>query len=157
MDTTDAFLSQPYDCLLLVHPDIQVLEQKAVEILRLGIPHLNLSKELSTALLTVSAGERSRFAHKWLMDTLATFQTGPILCTHPDLFFEPSLELDSLALFRQAARLRRSIILWPGDYAAGILSYAVPEHHHFHTWKISDSLLRQPLVVICPIPASQGA
>ena len=149
-------LSHSYDCLFFVHPQIQVLEKKLIEIQSLGIANLNVSKELSTALMTVLAGDRSRFSQKWLIDSLTSFQTGPVLCTCPDLLFDPSLKIDPLALFRQAARIIQLIVLWPGEYSANTLSYAVPEHHHFRTWKVSDSVLLHPLVIIKRVSTEQG-
>lgn len=157
INTLAELLSQPYDCLLLVHPYIQILEKLSTEIQESGVSHLNISKELSTSLMTVSASERSRFSQKWLIDTLATFQRGPVLCTCLDLLFDPSLKIDSLSLIRQAARIKQLIVLWPGEYSANTISYAVPEHHHFRTWKVTDSLLRQPVLLIHQISASQGA
>lgn len=157
INTLASLLSQPYDCLLLVHPNIQILEKLSTEIQGLGLSHLNISKGLSTSLMTVSASERSRFSQKWLIDTLATFQRGPVLCTCLDLLFDPSLNIDPLSLIRQAARIKQLIVLWSGEYSANTLSYAVPEHHHFRTWKVTDSLLQQPVLLIHQISASQGA
>ena len=157
IQTIDAILSQSYDCLLLVHPHIHVLERISKEIEGSGMAHLNISKELSAALMAVSASERSRFSQKWMIDSFSSFPSGPILCTCPDLLFDPSLEIDALALFRQAARMMQLIVMWPGEYSANILSYAVPEHHHFRTWKISDALLRQPVVIIQQLTSSLGA
>ena len=157
INTLAELLSQPYDCLLLVHPYIQILEKLSTEIQGLGLSHINISKGLSTSLMTVSASERSRFSQKWLIDTLTIFQNGPVLCTRPDLLFDPSLKIDPLSLIRQAARIKQVIVLWPGEYSANTLSYAVPEHHHFRTWKVTDSLLQQPVVLIHQISASQGA
>jgi hypothetical protein len=155
-NSTTAFLSRPYDCLLLVHPNLQILERMYNEIQGLGVATLNVSKELSTFLMSVSANDRGRFSQKWLSDSLTSFQNGPVMCTCPDLLFDPSLEIDPLALFRQAARIIQIIVLWPGEYSANKLSYAVPEHHHYRTWNISDSLLRQPVVIIQQISTSQG-
>lgn len=155
--TLAALLLQPYDCLLLVHPYIQILEKLSTEIQESGVSHLNISKELSTSLMTVSASERSRFSQKWLIDILDTFQNGPVLYTCPDLLFDPSLKIDPLSLIRQVARIKQLIVLWPGEYSANTLSYAVPEHHHFQTWKVTDSLLRQPVLLIHQISAAQGA
>lgn len=155
--SVNALLRQSYDCLILVHPQIQALKKVIEEAQELGFASLNLSKGLSTSLLSVSALARSRFAHQWLMDTLASFQRAPVICAYPDLLFDPSLQIDPLALFRHAARFIQIIVMWPGEYSANTLSYAVPEHHHFRTWKISDSLLRQPAVIIQRISTSQGA
>jgi hypothetical protein len=121
-----------------------------------GFTSLDINKALSTSLLSISVSERSRFSQKWLVDTLTLRQKGPVLCTGPDLLFDPSLEIDPLTLFRQAARITQLIVLWPGEYSANILSYAVPEHHHYRTWRISDSLIRQPAVIIHRISTSQG-
>lgn len=151
-DNITAFLQQPFDCLLVVHPDIRVLEKISVEIQGSGMARLNLSKELSPSLIPVLAKERGRFSQRWLVDVLAAFPDGPVLCACPDLLFEPSLEIDPLALFRQAARVRPLVVPWPGEYSANTLSYAIPEHHHFRSWKISDAWLRQPLIKIHRIP-----
>jgi hypothetical protein len=151
------FLSQPYDCLILVHPQIHVLEMVSNQIQGLGFAFLNVSKELSASLMCISVSEHSRFSQKWLVDSLASFAHGPVLLTCPDLLFDPKLSIDPLTLFRQAARLSQLIVLWPGEYSANTLAYAIPEHHHFRTWKVSDALLRQPVVVIQQISTSQGA
>ena len=133
-----------------------MLEKIAREVQDSGLSHLNINKELSFSLLNISAYERSRFSQNWMLETLATFQNSPIMCTSPDLLFEPSLKIDPLALFRQCARIKQLVVLWPGEYSAKTLSYAVPEHHHFRTWKVTDSMLLQPVVVIHRISTSQG-
>jgi hypothetical protein len=156
IDNLAALLSQHYDCLILVHPYIQILEKLSTEIQGLGVSHLNISKELSTSLMIVSASERSRFSQKWLIDTISTFQKSPVLCSCPDLLFDPSLIIDPLSLIRQLARIKQLIVLWPGEYSTNALSYAVPEHHHFRTWKVTDSLLQQPVVLIHQISITQG-
>jgi len=154
INTTYEIISKHYDCLILVHPQIQILEKISNEIQGFGIAHLNVSKDLSASLMEVSMNERSRFSQKWLIDTLTSFKKGPVLCTCPDLLFDPSLEIDPFSLFRQAARVIKLIVMWPGEYSSNNLSYAVPEHHHFRTWKVSDSLLRQPIVMIQRISSS---
>lgn len=156
INAISVLLSQPFDCLILVHPQIQVLERKSIEILGLGISHLNISKKLSTSLMNISANERSRFSQKWLNDTLVTYQNSPILCTFPDLLFDPSMEINPLSLFRQISRIKQLIVMWPGEYSSNNLSYAIPEHTHYRTWRITDSLLRQPILLIHQISASKG-
>lgn len=154
--TVDAILSQPYDCLLLVHPSTTILESKANEIQKHGISQLNICKELSKSLINVSISERSRVSQRWIMERLTAFQRGPILCVYPDLLFDPSLKIDPFILFRQAARFTKIIVLWPGEYLSGTLTYAIPEHHHYQTWKITTSLLQNPVVKIQSISNDQG-
>ena len=137
-----------YDGLILVHPHIQVLEKVPNQIKELDYAILNVGKELSASLLTVSLPERSRFLQQWLIDTLSLFQTKPVLCTCIDLLFDPSLKIDPLFLWRQAARVTQVIVLWPGEYSDGILSYATPAHHHYWNRHISASDVVQPDVII---------
>jgi hypothetical protein len=51
-----------------------------------------------------------------------------------DVLFEPSLELDPLALLRQLARVTPVVAAWPGSTGASLLTYGVPEHAHHRTW-----------------------
>jgi hypothetical protein len=147
-------LSRPYDGLFLVNPFIQILEEIAKEIIGKGIYTLNINKNLSAALLSVLVVERGGYSQKWLIDHITSIPETPILCTCPDLLFEPSLQVDPLLLFRHAARVKQIIVLWPGDYSEGVLSYAVPEHHHFRTWKITESNNQQPKILIERIPTN---
>ena len=149
-------LTQHFDCLFLVHPLINVLEKISQEIQERGVVHLNVSKGLSSSLMTVSLNQRCRFSQKWLMDTLNAYKSKPILCSQPDLLFDPSIEIDPLALFRQISRINQLIVLWPGEYKQSLLSYAVPEHHHYRSWNISDVLLHQPVVLIHRISTPEG-
>ena len=153
----ESMLAQPYDGLVLANPQVQILDEISEKVQSLGINHLNVSRELSNALMTVPTSERSRFAQEWMKDLLGQIKDEPILCSHPDLFFHPSLKIDFFALIRQVARIKRVIILWPGEYSRDTLSYAIPEHHHYKVWNISDSLLIQPKILIFQISAAEGA
>lgn len=154
--TVESLLSQPYDCLIMVDPHIQTLEGILSEVQSLGIAPLNIGAELSTALMTISTTERSRFAQEWFKDTLASFQGHPVACSHLDLLFHPSLEMDPFSLIRQVARIRQIIVLWPGAYSSNTLSYAIPAHHHYRAWRLSNALLVQPKVLIHSLAVPQG-
>ena len=153
----ESMLAQPYDSLVLANPHVQFLDDISEKVQSFGVKHLNVSKELSSALMTVPTTERSRFAQGWMKDLLGQIKDEPILCSHPDLFFHPSLKIDFFTLIRQVARIKRVIILWPGEYSRDTLSYAIPEHHHYKVWNISDSLLIQPKILIFQISAAEGA
>lgn len=156
-DSLESILAQPYDCLVLANPQVQILDEISEKIQSLGVKHLNVSKELGVALMTVPTNERGQFAEEWLKSLLGEVKDKPILCSHPDLFFHPSLKIDFFTLLRQIARIKQVIILWPGEYSKDTLTYAIPDHHHYKVWKISDSLLIQPKILIYPISAAQGA
>lgn len=153
----ELILAQPYDCLVLVNPQVQILDGISKKIQSFGVKHLNVSKELSDALMTIPTNERGPFAEEWLKNLLRELKEETVLCSHPDLFFHPSLKIDFFTLIRQIARIKRVIILWPGDYSRNTLSYAIPEHRHYKVWNISDSLLIQPKILILQISAAEGA
>ena len=83
-------------------------------------------------------------AQRALERALRESQPGPVLCTDIDLLFEPALHLDPLALFRDNSRAVTIIVAWPGTFTANVLSYAVPKHAHYRTW-------RNPDVQVCPL------
>ena len=141
-------LSHPYDLLILVHPDIRIIEACTEYVINKGYYSINISRELSNALLSESMQNRSRFAINWLLSRVTQDNKTPILCTVPDLLFEPSLLIDPFMLFRQAARIHQFIVTWLGDYQSNLLSYAIPEHAHYRTWKMSDDLLHNPKTLI---------
>ena len=146
-----------YDCLILVHPQNQVLDETIKQVNEGGFVTVELSMELSKLLMTVPMTERTRFTDKWVLEYLTSLQPGPVICAHPDLLFEPQLNVDPLALFRQVARITRLVILWLGDFSKEALYYAAPGHQHYRTWRTSDLLIHQPKVVIQRITLSQGA
>jgi len=76
-------LAQPYDGLVLANPQVQILDEISEKVQSLGIHHLNVSKELSSALMTVPTTERSRFAQERMKDLLGQIKDEPILCSHP--------------------------------------------------------------------------
>jgi len=153
----ESLIAQHYDCLILTNPQIQILDEISEKIQSFGIKHFNISKALSSVLMTVSTAERDRFAQEWLKDLIRGLREEPVLISHPDLFFHPSLKIDFFTLIRQISRSKQMIVLWPGEYSTDTLSYAIPDHHHYRVWKISDSLLIQPKIIIYQISASQGA
>ena len=145
-----------YDCLILVDPHSQVLDETIKQANDMGLTVAELSKELSKSLMDVSMNDRARFADKWVLEYLTSFQPGPIICAHTDLLFEPQLNVDPIALFRQAARITKIVILWLGDLSKDVLFYAAPSHKHYRTWRISDLLTHQPELVIKRIASMQG-
>lgn len=96
---------------------------------------VSIGGELSAFLVVSGQVDRSRSTRDWLLDELRKRSPGPVVCKDVDLLFHPSLNLDPLVLFRQASRHTKLVVLWPGRYSNGVLSYAVPEHKHYRFWK----------------------
>jgi len=122
-------------CLLLVHPDVRVLQENAETLaVEEGWQRLSVGKELSALLLNESPQSRARLARSWLGNSVAPLSPGPVVVTDIDLLFEPSWRLDPLGLFRLASRTTRLVVAWPGTFESNILAYAVPEHSAYRTW-----------------------
>jgi hypothetical protein len=122
-------------CLIVTRAEVESLEALAGRLrARYPWPHLNLNRELSTALCDVPRADRSRRAPRWLHDRLRPLAPGPVLCSGIDLLFEASLKLDPLHLFKRLGRTTRLVVLWPGTYEKETLAYAVPEHAHYRAW-----------------------
>ena len=122
-------LAQPFDGLIIVDPDIQVLDQTLHEIKSIGIQSISINKELSDALKDIPTDQRGRFTRSWLKDTIAGIQQDLIVCSNLDLLFHPSFKMDPFALICQLTRLKKIVFLWPGNYSSNILSYAIPIHY----------------------------
>ena len=135
-DAVTGFLRSSHTCLLLVHAEVRRLENVADELSSgYGWPRLPVGRALSAALLAGPPARRPHEARRWTKARLGGMAPGPVLCTGIDLLFEPLLELDPLGLLGDAGRLTRLVVTWPGDYRDGILSYAVPVHAHYRTWR----------------------
>jgi hypothetical protein len=100
-----------------------------------GWSRFSVGQVLSAALLSIPPEDRPRAAEGCITDSLRALTPGPVLCTEIDLLFEPTLHLDPLMLYRRIARLMALIVLWPGQYARGVLAYAEPGHAHYRTWR----------------------
>ncbi|MBU0705522.1 MAG: BREX-3 system P-loop-containing protein BrxF [Chloroflexi bacterium] len=130
------FLRTSHTCLLLVHLQIHRLEDTADQLLSTyGWPRLSVGQELGDVLLSESPQNRSRVARQWMPVRLGDVAPGPALCTEIDLLFDPTLELDPLGLLRDVSRLSQMVVVWPGSYQGDVLTYAVPEHSHYRTWR----------------------
>jgi len=129
-------------CLVLVHPEIQFLEKAQAVIERMQIPVVPIGKELSAILLDTQRNEQSRAITRWFDFRFASADGKPMACSQIDLLFEPCFQLDPLALFKKAARNNKLLVLWPGDITHHTLSYAIPEHQHYRTWRIDDPTLQ---------------
>lgn len=131
--------SSPFDCTILVHPTIRRLERVANEIMQTKhFPVLDIGKELSSYLLDVPHAERTRTVRRWFDQQIDLHEPGPLVCNHIDILFLPTLNLDPLAMFRQASRRTKLLVLWPGELSGKTLSYAVPIHSHYRAWDNQD-------------------
>ena len=140
-ERVSAFLTQrsSYRCLLIANPNITQLRTEIDKLVsEYSLPALSIGSTISERLLSVPPRRRSAEAATALKAALRDLEPGPVVCSDIDLLFEPALKLDPLRLFSTCSRFTRLIVAWPGNYTDGTLSYAVPEHSHYHAWKNPD-------------------
>jgi len=130
----DNSLSLSNSFTLIVEQEIFALE-KIPSLVSKNWQVFSIGKELSEFLIREAESDRTKTAIKWLENTITAKAPGPVVCTDIDLLFHPSLSLDPLVLFRQISRFTKLIVLWPGEFKDGVLSYAQPEHHHYRFWR----------------------
>jgi len=131
--------SRSFECILLAHPRVELLRQVQAELSRTpNLTIISAGQELGRFLLDKPRAERGRLAQEWLLGRTGGLPKDIALLTEIDLLFEPSFGLDPLMLFRQAGRRGPLIVLWPGEYKGGLLTYAVPEHRHYRVWHSPD-------------------
>jgi len=113
--------------ILLVSPGGKT---KALQILAAlnGFPRLNLSLELSRALLDTPARDRPQALRPALEKLAAQTGTAPLLLDNLEFLFEPGLHHDPLSLLKSLARTRIIVAAWPGEISQGRLLYALPSH-----------------------------
>jgi hypothetical protein len=125
-----------HPCTLIVESDIRRLHQCQDAFLQSHpARYLAIGRGLSQALLEVPLQERTRAAREWLETAIREKAPGPVFCADTDILFEPSLQLDPLALFRHISRVVPMVVFWAGIYQNGVLTYAVPEHGHYRIWR----------------------
>ena len=128
--------------LILAHTEITVLERAKQDIQSgRGCSVFSIGKKLSSDLISGQIGNISS-TQPWLIDQVRNLQPTPVLVVDIDLLFDPGFHLNPLSIFQQASRIANLIVLWPGSYSANkVLAYAVPEHHHYNTWRNPDAII----------------
>jgi hypothetical protein len=134
-------------CVLLVDPDPARLRSVAETLAgEHRWPTLLVGSALAAALLDVPPRRRPADSSRVVRDLIRPHGPGPLICLDVDLLFEPSLQLDPLALFRDLSRIVKLVVAWPGSSAERTLAYAVPAHGHYRTWS-------HPEVEVIPLSA----
>jgi hypothetical protein len=124
---------------IIVDQEIQRLN-KLLHSFPNGWQTFSVGREISTLLLAQNEAEHLGAINQWIDERFRSSQSDLFLCYDIDLFFHPSLRLDSLSIFRQISRHKKLVVLWPGTYQRGILCYAKPEHNHYHCWRNLESI-----------------
>lgn len=99
-----------------------------------SVQGISINQELSKLLVGIPKANLSKEIIDWISEKIKKIFEEPILLTDIDILFEPSFQLDPLAIFRQATRNKILVVFWPGEYKNKNLTYASPDHAHYKTW-----------------------
>lgn len=103
-----------------------------------SLPSLNINRELSELLVSISRQERVK-SSKQLLDQLIIASPGDVvLLIGLEILFDRSLAVDPLRLLKSCAINKTLLVCWPGDITNSGLSYASPSHPEHRTYKASE-------------------
>ena len=137
---TDILKGNNRPLVVIVHPEIHSLDEAKRDLqARFNWPIISIGKDLSMDILSGQINGVAD-AQEWLTNRVRSASSSPILISDIDLLFEPGFKLDPLILFQRASRFNRLVVLWSGTYSKEkVLSYAIPEHNHYRTWRNPDA------------------
>lgn len=106
---------------------------------RRGFPYVNVSLELSCAMLELTQVQRCLYAFRLLEEIVAKTGGSCILLDNLALLFEPSLKQDPLRLLQQLSRHRTVVAAWDGIIKDSHLIYAEPGHPEYRCYPVKNS------------------
>jgi hypothetical protein len=123
-------------CATIKPAELSILFETVAE--ETGWSLLNVSLELSQALLELSAQERKQQVVRLFEDLIRTSQAKTLLLDHIELLFERSLGLNPISVLSSSARHCTLVVNWPGTKTGSTLSYASPNHPENCSYKLAQ-------------------
>jgi hypothetical protein len=109
-----------------------------------GCPVLNVSLELSRALLELTERQRILRASQELRQIIQATGAPGALLDNLELLFETSLKQDPLRCLQTVARSMTIVAAWSGRVEDAVLTYAVPGHPEYRRYPARDLLIVTP-------------
>lgn len=116
----------------------RLLILKANQVEKVDSSVLNINQELSGLLVSISRKERARSIKGLLDDLILTISDDLICLTGLEILFDRSLAVEPLRLLNSCAGDKTLLISWPGEVTANELSYGIPSHPEYRTYKASN-------------------
>ena len=105
-----------------------------------GVILLNLNIKMSEKLINISRSKRSRTISAIINEIIEDYpKDQTLLVNRFELLFLPELEQDPIRLFEDLSRERTIVLIWPGVYENGVLSYAQPWHSEYREFAKVDA------------------
>lgn len=103
-----------------------------------GLIAINLSLKLSEKLIEIPRQDRAKSAPLLFADLLSEPQTDVLLLNYIEILFDKTLLIEPLKLLQNNAKNLTLVAAWPGEKNASSLTYAVPNHAEYRSYKASD-------------------
>lgn len=106
-----------------------------------GLQIVNVNRELSEALLALTARQRSLRAASFVGDIIANSNKEAVLLDNIEILFDPALRLDPLRLLQSLSRQKTIVASWKGQVQGANLTYAEPDHPEYRRYSTRDLVL----------------
>ncbi|WP_102026197.1 BREX-3 system P-loop-containing protein BrxF [Salirhabdus sp. Marseille-P4669] len=125
-----AIRRQRYQFLLLKH---QQSNEKELHdgIGKMGIPSVNVNKELAIRLKDVPVSRRQRVVKDELQQITNRFDNDVIFLSRVHYLFDEELKQNPIGLFEYISGNKVILIDWPGEVARGSTKYGTPDHPEY--------------------------
>ena len=99
---------------------------------------LNLNKSLSALLINMPKSERARSVEHLVSSLVSEASTDEVVVNGLEILFDRSLAIDPVRLLEACSKNKTLLVHWPGDKINTGLSYAMPSHPEYRSYKSSD-------------------
>ena len=103
----------------------------------LNWPLVNLGKDASERLLSMTVRQRKLRAEEMIADVLDAAHQEKVCLDNTEILFDPTLALNPMLLLQNFSRNRRMIATWNGALENGALVYAYPGHPEYFKQLVS--------------------
>lgn len=119
------------------YPVISTLKKDTIIDKFRDFKYISLGEVLASALIKYVKVDRKNYVISEL-EKIFNISSKNLIIDNIDILFNPEYNLDILGFFVQIGRNRRLIVLWPGEYVAASLTYALPGYEDYKKYSIKD-------------------
>lgn len=101
-------------------------------------PLINLGVEFSESLLEMPVEDWPRKSAGLFTDLLVRVEAKTILLDRIEVIFDRNLALDPLKLLKANSKNKTLVAIWPGVKTGTALTYAIPSHPEYRSYKQAD-------------------
>ena len=99
---------------------------------------LNLNKTLSELLTNMPKSERARSVEHLVSSLIREVSADEVVVNGLEILFDRSLVIDPVRLLEACSKNKTLLVRWPGDKTNTGLSYALPSHPEYRSYRHAD-------------------